>query len=266
MLRTALWRGALFEEAGEGGGAGGTGGSGTGGSQGAGDPPGPGGDGGDGAGGGDGGGNTGGDGGAPFATFKTQEQFDDRMKRATRKELREAFGTDNVDEIRAWKQRADELATQEEERKREAMSEQERLQADLNKSKAELQAIQEERDAIRFEAHVKGICAELGIKNVDYAMYAVNRAADGVADGSQLDAKEHLSELLDASSSRAALGVAPKSQVVDDPANTSPEGGGGAPPPKPPGSDGNNIVDATKMTREEFQAHLASKGIGLLGN
>src|ERR1700722_11608435 len=60
-----------------------------------------------------------------------------RLKRATAKELRERFGTDDTAEIKKKLDRLTALEADEDKRKREAMSERERLEADLTAARAE---------------------------------------------------------------------------------------------------------------------------------
>lgn len=63
-----------------------------------------------------------------------------RLERYSRKQLRDRFGTDDPDAIQAKLGRAEELERQEEDRKRAAMTEQERLKADLAASEQRAQA------------------------------------------------------------------------------------------------------------------------------
>jgi hypothetical protein len=60
-----------------------------------------------------------------------------RLKRHTARELRERFGTDDTNEIKLKLERLATLEAEEETRKREAMSEKERLEADLRTAQTE---------------------------------------------------------------------------------------------------------------------------------
>ena len=196
-------------------------------------------------------------------TFPSQDKFNERMDRNFRSRMKKEFGVEDPSQLQEMMEQHKILKEAQEAREREAMSEQERIQADLNAANERAAALEEERDQIRFESHINGVCAELGITNIDYAMYEIARAADGVEEGSQIDAKEHLASLLEADSSRAALGLSPKAQTVTTPANTSPTDGNNAPPDPNAGAVGQKSV--SDMTPQEFQQHLASKGVGLTG-
>ena len=137
----------------------------------------------------------------------TSEQLDERLGRAKGAYMREQFGTNDPEEVKSRLARLQEMEAAEAEREREAMSAQEKLQQDLKLAQEERIAAQEERDAIAFESHVKGECAKLGIKNVDFAMWEVARAAEGMGEGEQLDAQEHLKGLTESEQYKAALGI-----------------------------------------------------------
>jgi hypothetical protein len=190
----------------------------------------------------------------------TSEQLDERLSRARSAHLRELFGTDDPTEIKAQISKAKELEEAEEQRKREQLSKEEQLQADLEAERARAAAAQEERDAVAFENHITRTCAELGVKNVDFAMWEVARKADELPDGEQLDAKEHLQSLLENDQSRAALGVTAPVTTEPTPATTSPAGGPGAEPNPdqgPPAPDG----DVFNMNKEDWAAKKARLGI-----
>lgn len=93
-----------------------------------------------------------------------------RIARATKKELKERFGTDNVDEIKQKLERADELQAKEEERVRAEMSEKERLEADLAVERRRAEAaelrLQKVEDAREYETMYKKVSSVAG-KYVD---------------------------------------------------------------------------------------------------
>jgi phosphatidylserine/phosphatidylglycerophosphate/cardiolipin synthase-like enzyme len=73
----------------------------------------------------------------------SKEKFNERIeqaKRAERKKLIEAFGTDDPNEIRKIKSELEEMRKEREERERAKMSEVERLNADLEKARKEADA------------------------------------------------------------------------------------------------------------------------------
>lgn len=67
----------------------------------------------------------------------SKRALDSRLARHTKAALRERFGTDDTDAIKKKLDRLSELETQEEERKRAAMSEKDKLEADLRAAHAE---------------------------------------------------------------------------------------------------------------------------------
>lgn len=97
-----------------------------------------------------------------------------RIARATKKELKERFGTDDPDEIKAKLARADELEAKEEERKLAEMTEKERLEAELAKERERASAA-ETKYAKAEEARVvetttkKVIDIALKFVDADYA-------------------------------------------------------------------------------------------------
>lgn len=76
-----------------------------------------------------------------------------RLDRHTKKELKERFGTDNFDQIKAKLARAEELEKAEEDRKRASMDAEARLKDDLAKANARATAA-ERREAVAREARV----------------------------------------------------------------------------------------------------------------
>ena len=196
--------------------------------------------------------------------FPSQEKFNERMNRHHTSQLKKEFGVDSPDQLKSQLQELEQFKAEQAERERAAMSEQEKLQADLKAAQAEKQALQEERDQIKFESHVNGVCAELGVTNIDYAMYELAKAAESAPEGQQIDAKEHLNALLENQASRAALGLPPLAQEVPTGATSTPDPNV-APPTPEPNTPGGKQKDVLEMDRQEFNAHLAQKGVGLLG-
>lgn len=93
-----------------------------------------------------------------------------RLNRHTKKELKERFGTDNMDDIQVKLKRLEDLEKQEEDRKRQAMSEAERNKADLEKERklrtdAERRAVRVER-RVQFEKQNDRI-TKIAEKHVD---------------------------------------------------------------------------------------------------
>lgn len=188
----------------------------------------------------------------------TTSQLNQRLDRAGRKALRDAFGTDDPAEIEKIKN----LRDQEEQRRREAMTREQQLQTDLEAANQRATTAEEERDAIQFEAHVSGICARLGVRNVDYAMHMIGRAADDVAEGEQLDAEDYLRTQLENAQQAAALGVEQPPVQTPTPATTSPTPG--RPPAAPPGPGGGNPPQDDAFGMDEGQWRQRRAALGLI--
>ncbi len=201
--------------------------------------------------------------GAPFAVFPTQAAFNERMQRATRAELRAEFGTDDPAEIKKKLKKAEELEAAEAERARKQLTEEQRLQSDLNAANARATAAEEERNQVKFEAHVSRVCARLSIPNIDYALYEVARVSDKLPAGQELDVEAHLKGLLEKPVFKAALGITEAPTVVQTGVTTTPDPSQSPPAPAHPGGvAGPTGIDASKMTKEQFKTHLAGIGVG----
>ena len=187
----------------------------------------------------------------------TSEQLKERLGRAQSSYLQENFGTRDPAEIQAKMERLAEMEAAEEQRRREQLSEQERLQADLEAERAKAAQAQEERDAIAFENHVTRVCAELGVKNVEFAMWEITRKAEEMEDEETFDAKEHLQGMLDNSQQRAALGIAEAIQTQPTGATTTPAAGEEPTPQGQPTNDGS----AFEMNAQEWAEKKARLGI-----
>lgn len=205
--------------------------------------------------------------GAPAGTPSTgdmlsmsSDQLKDRLTRAQLSYLQEQFGTKDSAEIKAKLQQLDDMREAEEQRKREQLSKEEQLQADLDAERARSQAAQEERDAVAFENHITRLCAELGVKNVDFAMWEVARKADDMPEGEQFDAKEYLQGLLEIDQSRAALGAPAPVETEPTPATTSPAGAPGT-EPDPNGGTPKTGEDAFGLNKDDWMAKKARLGI-----
>lgn len=196
----------------------------------------------------------------------THEQFKERMERANAKQLKKLFGTSNVDELTQRFKRLSELESAEEERKRQEMTEMERHKADLEAEKAARAKTEEELAEVKFDAHVSGICASLGVKNIDYAKFIVGKKASALPDGEELDVREYLEERLGDDKYQAALGIASEAVEVEAPVSNSPNPGQAPPPPPPPAGGGGGKKNPKDMSASEFREHLASLGVGTAGH
>jgi hypothetical protein len=198
---------------------------------------------------------------APFATFLDAETFNKRMDREARARMREQFGTDDPEVVKAKLARAAELESQEAERKKAAMSEADRLKAEKAEADQRATRAEAERDQERLQRHIAGECAAKGIKSVDYASFLIEKATDALPAGQQLDVAKFLDEQLTDETKKVALGITvPAPTVVPDPATTVPSAG--TPPPPPPKAGETGVTKtAMEMTAEEFGKHKQSLGL-----
>lgn len=202
-------------------------------------------------------------GGQPFAVFNTQDQFEQRLQREARSQIRAVTGIEDPAEIKARLDRLTALEAEEENRRRAALSKEEQLQTDLSKANERAMRAEQERDAERFRATVAAECATAGVKNVRYAQFVIGEHRNSLSKDQQaaLDVKGYLGELLKADEYKTALGVAvPAPTEVRTPVNTSPNPEGNPPPPArtngaPPAKS------AMEMTDAEWRAHKATLGI-----
>jgi hypothetical protein len=188
--------------------------------------------------------------------FHNQAAFEERVQREARSILRTQVGVEDPAEVQRRLNRLTELETAEATRQREALTEQQRLQADLDKEKQRAAEAERQARAAGFRADVTAICASKGIRNVNYALFVVNEQLPEAERAAKADA--HLTSLLDKPEYRSAFGI-PSDPVVPAPVTTSPTPG--QPPPDPPRSGTPPpVVDAMGMSPEAFSAHLASLG------
>jgi hypothetical protein len=190
---------------------------------------------------------------APHISFTSQEKFNDRLERHYRSSLKKEFGVEDPAELKKVLGEIEKYRAEDETRRLASLSEKEQLEEKYRAAEERAQALQSERDQIRFESHVNSACAGLRITNIDYAMYQVAKATEALPEGKQLDVVEFLSGLASQDSSKAALGV---SQVVSSPATNTPATNG-----QPTSGFTIPTKGVMDMTNAEFQAHLATRGI-----
>lgn len=173
------------------------------------------------------------------------------------------MGFESEEALQAALKAGKDASDAEEERRREQLSNEAKLQEDLTAAQAAKTNAESERDDAVFQYHVAQITTELEIRNLDYAMHLVSQKLETVPDGEQLDVKEYLAELVaEGSQHRAPLGVAPPVQQVPDPANTTPTAPGAPGQPTPPAPGGTpDQKSALDMDAKEWAAKKASLGI-----
>jgi hypothetical protein len=118
---------------------------------------------------------------------------------------------------------------------------------------------QADADAARAEMHIRTIAAQTGVQDIDYAIILFSREVERLTpeEAEKFDEKAYFETLR--KSKPLLFGEA----VV--PANTG-TGVGGAPKPPAPAAvraqnGANGAVDVRKMSPQDYQAHLAKKGI-----
>jgi len=192
----------------------------------------------------------------PFAVFPDQASFQSRLDREARALLKEKYGL-NEKELDERLERAKRLEEAEAERLKAQQTTEQRLETEKQEALAAKAKAEAEAAEARRQAEVTGLCARMGLKNVDYAIYEATRAGKS---GAELEA--HFNEQLKDESKKSAFGlaVAPITEVPKGP-NTAPIAppGGNPPPPPPPGGGAPPEVDVMKLSPREFQQHLLTK-------
>lgn len=87
----------------------------------------------------------------PAGVTMTPEQLNERLSRAQKQALKDTFGTDNPEEIKAKLQRMEELERAHEEQQRAQMTEQQKLQHDLEKERKRSEKLEQELQTMRDE-------------------------------------------------------------------------------------------------------------------
>jgi len=196
----------------------------------------------------------------------TSEQLNDRLARDRSAQL-QRMGFDSEADLVAMQER-DRAATEAAEAARqEQLTNEQRLQEDLVARTAERdQALADGAD-LRFQGHVAGVCASLGVSNVPYAQYEIARAAEALPDGQDLDVQAWLQERMDPeaaehASLRGALGVA-EAPVVPAPAPATTVPVPGVTPPRPPPAGGTAPTgeDVFAMSDADWRAKQEALGI-----
>lgn len=207
--------------------------------------------------------------GQPFAVFHTQEQFNDRVGRAARSQLRDALGMD-PDKAKEALQRLATIESENEKKKQAEMSELERERAARVAAEAKAAAAAAEAEAAALDTHILQLCTERGIKDWHYAKFRIMGELEKLPDGQQLDEIAYLDKLIADPAARAALGMAgaPAAPPVQQQgANTSPAQGGppgtpGAPPQQQPPNAQPPTKTAFELTPDEWARKKAALGLG----
>lgn len=172
------------------------------------------------------------------APIMNQQQLNERLERERRTHLK-SLGFESEEQAKQFKAQFDEQEKKKQEEERNKLSETERYRHDLEAERRKNMQLEERYAASQFERKVNKSCAELGIKNVDYAMFEVLRKVDGLPKDQQLDVDSYLKELAAESDMKRAslgyVGTAPQGAPEQNPVpiTTTPTGPGVVPPPAP---------------------------------
>lgn len=203
---------------------------------------------------------------APAPIEMTSEQLADRIQRGQAATLN-AVGLDSPEALAALVERDRQATAAAEETRRTQLSTEQQLREDLATRVAERDTAIAESETLRWERHVSGICATLGVRNVEYATFEVERAAEATPEGQEFDVAAWLQERVNPeaeehSAMRAALGMAaPTVGTQPAPVTTTGAADGNAPPPPAPRGT-HTAVDAMDMDPAAWQRHQESLGIG----
>lgn len=197
----------------------------------------------------------------------TPDQLTDRLNRGFGSRFKQEFGDRTPEQVQADLARLGEMEAAEAERKKAEMTEIERLRTEKEEAEAAAEAAQEARDAAQFEQQIAATCAELGVKNVQYAMWQVAGKTESLAEGEQLNVKEFLTEEL--KTQGAAYGYQPppappqqvSSPVTTDPSGQQPPGAVPPPPPAPGAVQDPQGGDAFALDDAAWAAKKQSLGI-----
>lgn len=195
----------------------------------------------------------------PGTITLTTEQLRDRLDRSRTAFLR-ANGFGSEAELQALRQR-DEAATAAAETARLAtLTREQQLQEQLAQANEARVASEASAARATFDRHIAGVCAQLGVRNLDYATFAVEQAANALPEGQELDVQAWLSQSMTTNPAmRAALGIeAPVTPVVTGITTVPPV----TPPVPPRPGDPPPAVDAFGMTQAAWDARREALGIG----
>jgi hypothetical protein len=188
-------------------------------------------------------------------------QLSDRLARHTRAQMKQLFGTEDGAALRDRLSRLDALEQQEEQRKKESMSEIERMRAEKDEALSRAAQFEQERDARAFEATITRASLKAGIKNLEYATFAVIRATDALSDGESLDLDTFFADQLKDPSAQAAYGFAAAVRTAETPATTTPTAASGQPPAAPAPGQPAPTNDAFAMSDKDWAIRRAQFGL-----
>jgi len=185
----------------------------------------------------------------PFAVFPDSASFANRVDREARARLKE-LGIDDPEKVKEILAEHSTLKAENEKKRLADLSELEREREARTKAEAELVNERNARDRAQREARLSKVCAEEGIKNMDYAAFVVEQARAKAEDPAKFDERAVLTALKADPAGAAALGimsVTTTGATTTTPGKENPPAPGGAPPV------GKAVKD---MTPTEFREHV----------
>lgn len=188
----------------------------------------------------------------PFAVFPDSESFNERMDREARSRLK-ALGVEDPDALKALMAEHAKLKQEAEAKRLQEMSDLEREREARAKTEAELAQLRAAQENAALEASLFKLFAEEGVKNFDYATFAVTNAMAKVSDKSKFDPREVITRLKADPAGAAALGINVAPVIVGATTTTADEKGT---PPPAPGGEPPQQKSVHDMTPEEFRAHV----------
>ena len=185
---------------------------------------------------------------APFAVFPDSASFNARLDRETRTRLKE-MGVEDPEQVKTLLAEHTALKAEAEKKRLENLSELEREKEARTKAENELAAERTRAANAAMETQLFKLYAEHGVKNYDFATFAISQARAKVPDPSKFDAAEFLKTLKEDPAQAAALGLVGVTSVgastTEATKDTPPKG---APPP--------TTKPVKDMTPEEFRQHV----------
>lgn len=185
---------------------------------------------------------------APFAVFPDSTSFNARVDREARVRLKE-LGIEDPDAVKTILAEHQALKAESEKRRQESLSELEREREARTKAETELAAERAKAENAQSQAQMFKLFAEHGVKNYDFAMFAIQRARATSADPAKFDASAFLTAMKADPSNAAALGLVTVATTgvttTTEDKDTPPKGA--APP---------TTKSVKDMTPEEFRAHV----------
>lgn len=193
----------------------------------------------------------------------TSGQLSERLERDRAAQL-QRMGFESEEQLTAMRERDAAATTAAEEARRSTLSREQTLAEDVLRAEGERDAFETERDDLRFQAHVSGICANVGVRNLDYALHMVEAAANATPEGQELDVEAFLRERVDPenpqhAANRAALGL--EAPVVTTPVPVTNIDGNPPPMPPPAGGGDPKGFDAMDADAAAWQQRKEALGI-----